>query len=262
MGESMKTIIEVFRVLGRAFKDFWDELYLLALLNLATLVPILLLFGLLYGAFSLLQAGKQTLAIILGALVPGALILFPPALAGLWNVANKVTDGFAAYWKDYVEGFRKYFWKSLVLALINVVVIIVSVVSIQFYALNNNPLNLGPLISTILQGFSTAILLIWLPMQMYPLALLFQQSDQRLTTTYRNAGVLFLTRPGFTILLALLLLLLIAISVVIQIPVILITFSLVAVICTKAVKHLLEPFLEQEEDASTDEDEEKAAADE
>ena len=80
---------------------------------------------------------------------------------------------------------------------------------------------------------------------MYPIALLLEQTDQRLRTAFRNAGVLLLTKPGFSILLALVLAIALALSTYLVIPWFVLTLSFIAVLCNKAVKHLLVPHREQ-----------------
>jgi uncharacterized membrane protein YesL len=101
----------------------------------------------------------------------------------------------------------------------------------------------------------TAVL--WFIVQLYPMALLLEQDDQRLRVALRNAAVLLIANPGFTVLLLLFLLILAAISTLLPPLWFLITLSLFAVVCNKAVLHLLEPYRKQaqEEGDSSDEEE-------
>jgi uncharacterized membrane protein YesL len=227
-------------------KAFWGDLLILILMNLATVSPIILSLTLSLGMTELWQAGYQALAII--AFIVGLLplLLLPPAMAGLWNVANRVVDEFAIHWSDYFEGFRRYFWKSWGLALVNGVVLVILVVNVWFYTPGNNPWNINPNLSAAIQTFFITLTALWLTYQIYPMALLLEQTDQRLRTALRNAGVLFLTRPGFGILLALVLAATIAISTYpLIVPWFLLTLSFIALVCNKAVKHLLIPYREQ-----------------
>ena len=73
------------------------------------------------------------------------------------------------------------------------------------------------------------------------MALLIEQTDKRLRVALRNAAVLYLRRPGFSALVAIVVLIIILLSLLLGLPLVLITWSLVAVICNKAVKHLLVP---------------------
>jgi len=206
---------DVFRVFWEALKDFWDELFLLALMNAVTVL----------------------LAI--------PVITFPPALAGLWSVANRVVQGMATGWRDYFAGFRRYFWKAWGLALLNILVTTIVLTSIRFYTPGNAPFEINPTLSLWIRAFWVVVALLWMVFQMYPLALLLEQEDQRLRTALRNAAALLIANPGFTLLLAVLLLITAVISTVFPALWFLVTVALFAVVCNKAVRHLLQPYREQ-----------------
>ena len=208
---------DVFRVFWAALEDLWDELFLLTLMNVLTVllaVPVL---------------------------------TFPPALAGLWNTANRVAQGRVIGWRHYFEGFRCYFWKAWGLALLNALVIIIILTNIRFYAPDNAPFKIHPTVSLWIRAFWMALLFLWLVLQMYPLALLLEQEDQRLRVALRNAAVLFITNPGFTFVLALLLLIVALISTYLPPLWLLVTPAFFAVVCNKAVQHLLKPYRAQED---------------
>lgn len=216
----------VLRVFWSSVKDVWEELFMLALMNLVTallLVPI---------------------------------VTFPPALAGLWSVSNIAARGKSIAWSDYFDAFKRYFGKSWALAGINIGVIATLGLNIWFYQAGNPPLNLSDTASLMIRAFWTSLLVIWVFLQMYPMALLVEQEDQRIRLALRNALVLLAAHPGFSLLLGVLLLVVIAISVVIPALLALISLALVAVTCNKAVRHLLVPYRdrlrEEEETASTE----------
>jgi hypothetical protein len=91
------------------------------------------------------------------------------------------------------------------------------------------------------------------------MAMLIEQTDKRLRVALRNTAVLFLRRPGFSGLIALALAIIILISTLLQLPLVLVTWSLIAVICNKAVKHLLVPERERalEQEVQEGQEEEK-----
>jgi len=217
----------VLRVFWGSVKDVWEELFMLALMNLVTtlfLIPI---------------------------------VTFPPALAGLWSVSNIAAQGKSIAWSDYFDAFKRLFGKSWALAGINIGVIVTLVLNIWFYQPGRPPLNLGDTASLMIRAFWTSLLVIWVFLQMYPLALLIEQEDQRIRLALRNALVLLAANPGFTLLLGLLLLVIIAVSVVIPALLALISLAIVAVTCNKAVRHLLEPYrdrLREEAEAAAVED--------
>jgi hypothetical protein len=237
----VKTLKEFAGVLFDALKNFWGELFILTLMNIVTMIPALLSLVLLYGAAEVYRGGNLVWTTALLALQIVPVILLPPALAGLWNAANRVADDYVPHWRDYFEGFRLYFWKSLALALMNVLVAATMIIGVPFYAPGTTPLDIDPSASTILTMGIIVFGVLWFVYQMYPLVLLIEQINKRLGLALRNAVILFLRRPGFSALLALTIIIVIGLSVVLRLPVVLITWSLVAVICNKAVKHLLVP---------------------
>ena len=202
------------RAFWGALKDFWDELFLLVLMNIVTVL----------------------------LLIP--VVTFPPALAGLWSVANLVAKGRAIGWRDYFKAFRRYFLKAWGLALLNGLVGVILVANILFYAPANVPFEISPTLSFWIQALFLGVAFVWLIVQLYPMALLLEQEDQRLRVALRNAAVLFAANLGFTIVLALLLLVVAAVSMVLPPLWLLVTVALFAVVCNKAVLHLLETYRE------------------
>ena len=205
----------VFRVFWEAIKDWWDELFILLLMNVVTtllLIPV---------------------------------VTFPPALAGLWNAGNRAAQGKAIGWADYFEGFRRYFLKAWGLALLNILVFAVVSANVRFYSPDIAPFEISDTASTWISGFFVAIGFLWLVVQIYLMPTLLEQEDQRWRVALRNSAVLFIINPVFTIVLALLLFLVAAISTFFVLPWVLITLAFFAVVCNKAVLHLLEPIRER-----------------
>ncbi len=219
----------VFRLFWEAVKDFWDELFFLALLNIVT------------------------------ALLAVLVITLPPALAGLWNVANRVAQGKAIGWSDYFEGFRRYFWKAWGLALLNILVITIAITNLRFYTPGNAPFEIHPTLSLWIRALWMAVAFLWLTLQMYPLALLLEQEDQRLRVALRNTVVIFIANPGFTLVLAVLLWAVAVISTLLSPLWFFLTPALLAVVCNKAVQHLLKPYRQQ---VQAEEGEERNSSDE
>ncbi|NLE44736.1 MAG: YesL family protein [Chloroflexi bacterium] len=205
----------VFGVFWNGIKIFWDELFVLVLMNLLTAI----------------------------LLVP--VVTFPPALAGLWNVANLLSRGESIEWRDYFNGFKRYFWKSWAFTFINLVVFLLLYVNFTFYAPEVPPFNLRPEISLWVRMFVIVIGALWLCLQMYPMAMLMEQDEQKILLALRNSAILLFANPGFSLVLALLLLLLAAASTLLPALWAMITLALFAVICAGAVQHLLIPHRER-----------------
>ena len=204
----------VFRVFWEAVQDWWYDLFLLMLMNIVT---ILLLFP---------------------------IVTFPPALAGLWNAGNIVAHGKAVGWADYFQGFRRYFLKAWGLALLNILMIAIVFTNVRFYTPEIAPFEINETLSTWVRGFFVAMGFLWLIIQLYPMAALLEQEDQRLRVAFRNSVVLLILNPGFTLVLALLLLLVAAVSTFFVVPWV-VALALFAVVCNKAVLHLLQPHRER-----------------
>ena len=225
----------VFPMLWEAIKDFWEELLLLALMNILT---VLLLFP---------------------------IVTFPPALAGLWSAANLAAKGKSIHWSDYFEGFRRYFLKAWALALLNILVILLVYTNVRFYSPGVAPFDINPQVAMWVDGAFVSVGALWVIAQMYPLAMLLEQEDQQLRLVMRNTAVLFFANPGFTILLFVLLLLVAVLSTLLTLPWVLITLAFLGVACNKAVLYLLEPYrerLREEEENRLEEQEEQEGEEE
>lgn len=76
--------------------------------------------------------------------------------------------------------------------------IVITLSNIYFYTLGIAPFEINVNLSFWIRAFFLAIAALWLFYQMYPLAMLLEQTDQRLWIALRNAAVLFAANPGFT----------------------------------------------------------------
>ncbi len=207
--------MSVFRVLWEALKRLWDDLFILVLMNLLTVLLML------------------------------PVVTFPPALAGLWYVANQVANGHSAQWSDYFWGFRRYFLRSWALALISVLVIIIALMNIWFYDPDGIPLNISETLSMWIRGFFVVLGFVWWCYQFYPMAVLLEQEQPRIWWALRNSAILFVANPGFTIALGILAILWAIISALVPPLLPLVSLSLLAVVCNQVVVHLLKPFREK-----------------
>ncbi|HEU5100699.1 MAG TPA: hypothetical protein VFU22_16835, partial [Roseiflexaceae bacterium] len=92
--------MNIFRTLWRSLKDLFEDLFILAMVNLMWL---LINAPLAIAAFFTL--GSSTLfflVLLLGVLSLG------PSNAGLYAVAERVTDGRTSSWRDFIGGLRSY----------------------------------------------------------------------------------------------------------------------------------------------------------
>jgi uncharacterized membrane protein YesL len=206
---------KAFRVFWAAIKDTYDEMFLLAQLNFVTVLLVL------------------------------PVVTAPPALAALWAVGNRVSKGEATGWRDYFAAFRQYFGRSWIVAGLNILVLLIIGSNLWFYSPGNNPLNISPQISMWLQALWMAVLTFWLLLAQYLFPLILEQTDQRIQVTLRNAFVLMMGQPWFSIVQLILTVLVVALSILLPILLLLVALGFLAVLGSESVNWLLEPHRER-----------------
>ena len=220
-------MLDALQVLKYSLKDFWDEFMLLVALNLvwsiAVLLPIVPLFVL------------RTVD-VLWALALGSLLLLPlPIVSGaLCFAANQISRGKVIGWNIFFVGIRRYWAKSLVVGLINLVVLVLIVTNVRFYGLA-------------LQGtwtnFAVSLWLIvgvyWLLVQVFWFPMILELESEKILLALRNALAMAIITPGFSLTLAILLLIVIALCIVLTVPALLFMASLILLICNHATRSRL-----------------------
>jgi uncharacterized membrane protein YesL len=169
----------------------------------------------------------------------------PPAAAGLYYYTHELASNHAVDWHTFFEGFRKYFWRSWLWALANLVAIIVFGINAWFY--NQVKTSWAPWVA----GLSIGLLVIWLLLQFFTFPLLLEQTDQRLRVAIRNSAVLYLKRPGPCIGLVLFLVPLAALSFVIPPLMIIIYAAVAAFLVNRWVIYLLEDIFKSQKISSS-----------
>ncbi len=205
----------VFRIFWKSVRDFWDELFILVLMNLLTMILLL------------------------------PVVTFPPALAGLWSVGNLIAQGKGIAWSDYFQGFKRYFGRSWLFAVLNILVLGLIFINVNFYVPDVVPIDMSLTVSMAIRTFFIFLGILWILYQMYPMAMLLEQEEQRVFLALRNAGVLLLANPGFTLVFGILLAVVGVVSVLLPALLAMLTLSFFAVACNNAVVHLLIPFRER-----------------
>lgn len=220
----------MFGVLWRSVKDVFDEMFLLIMANIAWCVislPLLALAG--YAAFQG-AALPATIFALLGVLPLG------PANMGLYSIAQRVTEGRTSTLGQFFAGMKEHAvlsWKVYGLWMVGLVTILFNM---GFYA------GMGSTLGAFLQILFIYLLIIWLALLMYigPLAIL--QTDKRLKIIARNAALMTLGRPIFTIVTVVLIGIVIVLSLLPGVFIIpgLILFAFLAVWNFRATTKLIE----------------------
>jgi uncharacterized membrane protein YesL len=178
------------------------------------------------------------------------LLTWPPATAGLYHVARRLTrpeEAEETTWRHFFDGFRQYWLRSWQLMGLNLLLGGVIVVSFLFY-LAREQLALRLVAAPVFY-----ILLLWLGMQLYLFPLLIEQQQKDIRLVFKNAFILALGNVTFTLVLGLLLLSVILVSSTLTGPVLLILISFLAVAQTLGLQHLLQVQYQKENEQPTEE---------
>jgi hypothetical protein len=219
-------MLDVFRIIWFGIQDFWNEFVLLMLFNLVWSLTVVLpsLPFLLLGTINLTSVSLAALLALPLPIVSGALCY----------VTNQVSRGLIPDLGMFATGLRRYWAKSLLVALINVLAIVAVVVNLRFYG-------------TVLQGIWTSVVVAawvvasacWLLAQIYWFPMVLELESESVWLGLRTSLALVLVSPGFTLLLGLILVLLGVVLVVTSLPAVLAMGSLFLLIANHATRSRL-----------------------
>lgn len=165
------------------------------------------------------------------------IVTWPAATGALFYLAHRVVreeralDPEYAQVSDFWIGFRRYWQKSTVLTLLDVIAFTVLTVALVFYGANN--------LETLrwLAGPVVIIALVWLGVQMYIFPILIVAPEQSILQILRSSIFTALTYPGYTLALLLTSILLTAACIALAAgPVVVILFSLLALLQTMGLR--------------------------
>lgn len=199
-------MLDAFAITGRSFKDLWSDFPFLILLNVLWVASAVLAAAPVFGL-----AGSSPVLIWALTLLLGLLL---PVLSGaICFVTNQITHGVAVNWGTFFTGVRRYWAKSLLVALVNVVVLILVGANLRFYAvvLQGTWTNLALSVWLVLGIYWLLVQLFWFPM-------LLELKDEKVFVALRNAAVMVLITPWFTLMLGVIVLVLSVVSIVLTVP--------------------------------------------
>jgi hypothetical protein len=215
-------MLDALSITWRGAKNLWDEFALLIGLNLLWTLCLLLAAVPFYG----LQSVGFLWAVLLTLLI---LLPLPVISAGLCFVANQITHGIAVGWGTFVSGVRRYWSKGLIVGLVNGVILFLIGTNIRFYLVVVQ----GTLANFALSAW-VVVALYWLLAQIYWFPMLLEMEDENLLRALRNALVMVIVTPGFSIVLGLIFGLLIAVSLLLTVPAALFLAALLLLISNHA----------------------------
>ncbi len=218
-------IREAMGVFWQTLKDTWEELYSLAIVNLAWLFGFLAPLSLAY-----LLAGNAGLVWLSIPFLLAAVALFPMTVAGMYVVTNRVAHGKTFHFSDFVAGIRVYWWRSLLWFLGNVVFLVLVYANLVFY-----PSHFEGAWVVLVGGF-------WLAMQIYFWPLLIEQENPRMLLAWRNSAYMVLANPFYAFFIVSFSIVLFGLSVVLTLPLVFVGMALLGLLGNNAVLTLLVKF--------------------
>ncbi len=190
-------------VIGSSIRDFYEEMFLFVPLNLLWWLTFILVIPL------------------------------APATAGLCYLGHRIAHEQRVDSGFFKEAFKDFFWPSLKVGVVNIFILITFTLNLWFYARIDG----WPRFIAILWIYA---LILWAAAQLYLFPLLFEQKEPKVLMVLRNAAVLVLAQPLFTLVVGLLALVLTAICFALPVLAVLIWPGLMALIGTRALASILE----------------------
>ena len=218
--------MNIFRTLWKSLKDLFEDLFILALVNILWILinaPLAVA-----GFFALNNSIALYIVMLLSVLTLG------PTNAGLYAIAERVTDGRTSSWRDFFAGMRAnsvLSWKVYGLWMFGLVIILVN---LQFYGSNDSTL------ASILRVLFLYFTVVWFGFLMYIGPLMQLQTDKRIRTIARNAALMTFGRPLFTLITLALMVAITVGSILLPILFVLATASFLAIWGFRAVLTLIE----------------------
>lgn len=179
--------MNIFRTFWLSVKDLLDELFVLAIVNLLWVLinaPLVVIAG------ALLNGGAFAPGIVVALL---CLLPMAPTTAGLYTVAQRVTEGRAISWRLFFQGLREHTTLSWRIYGPWALGLLLILVNLQFYG------QMGSNVGAFLYILFLYFLLVWFALLIYIGPLMLLQSDKRIRVVARNAFLMALGRPIFTL---------------------------------------------------------------
>lgn len=219
-------MLDVFRIIWFSIQDFWDELLHLLMFNLLWSLTVLLP-SLPFFVLGTINLTAVALAILLA-------LPLPIVSGALCCVTNQVSRGLIPDLGMFATGLRRYWAKSLLVALVNVLAVVAVFFNLWFYG-------------AVLQGIWTRVVVAawlvasvyWLLAQIYWFPMILELESESVWVGLRNSLALVLVSPGFTLLLGLILVVAGVALVVLSLPAVLVLGSLFLLIANHATRSRL-----------------------
>lgn len=220
-------MVDALRMVRYSLRDFWDGFVPLVLMNLlwslTAALPVLVLF--------VLRDIDSVLRLAISAFLALPILVVTGALC---FVTNQLSRGGTANWGLFGMGVRRYWAKSLAVGFINIAALLLWVSNLQFY-------------TAVLEGTWTNIVLsLWLVagfygalVQIFWFPTILELENEKVLLGLRNAILMVIVSPGFSITLGLVLLLIGALCVFLSVPAVLVMTSFLLLVTNHATRSRL-----------------------
>lgn len=217
------------QVVWFSIRAIYDELFILAGIGGLWLVMSLFVPAGILWLTRFLPPSMMTTLLNLGSFV-----LVPPCTAAVYQVAMKVAEEKQIEFGHFWQGFRAHWKTSYKVTVIVAISGIIIVLSVLFYF--NNSQNIVFLVAGILVLWGLAL---WLCVQIYLWPLIISQKGQRIVMIVKNASLLTLAFPVFTLVITVLIVFVTILSV--GLPILLVLWMpFVSVLSCRAFKSSLQ----------------------
>lgn len=218
---------DAIRVIRFSFRDLWDEFVMLALFNvvwsLSAVLPILPLLAFRTLDLRLLLAMDLVLALPL-----------PIVSGGLAFATNQVSRGKTIGWDVFFSGVRRYWVKSLAVAVVNVLALILISANLEFY---------GVLVQGSWTVVAVSIWLVlgvyWLLTQMFWFPMILELESEQVFVALRHALVMVVVTPLFSLTCGIAMLILGLLCLLLSVPAVFMMGALLLLIANHATRSRL-----------------------
>ena len=218
--------MNIFRTFWKSVRELFEDLFILALVN-----GLWWIINLPF-AIALFFLGGTNLVLFF-ILLLASVLTFGPTNAGLYTIAERVTEGRTSSWRHFFEGMREYAvlsWKVYGLWMLGLIIILFN---LQFYNMNGS--TIGALISIVFLYLA----LVWFGLLIYIGPLMRIQSDKRVRTIARNAALMTFGRPVFSLVTLVMMALIVLVSIWLPFLLLIATFAFLALWSFRATLTLI-----------------------
>lgn len=123
------------------------------------------------------------------------IVTLPAAWMGLVNVSHRLYHGETAGLNEFWEGFKAYFWRGLAMGVLNILVLVINISNLVAYSSATDAFH------TVLRTVWLVLLAVWVMLQFYLYPLLLEMKEPTLLGAARNALVMIVLNPIFSVVL-------------------------------------------------------------